>query len=70
MTTPSRAALRGGLVLDVEVGETLTLHPSPEMRTIVIRVLEKHGRKAKLRVQSHEAVRVSTQQDKNSVPAG
>lgn len=59
MTTPSRTALRAGLVLDVEVGEALTLHPSQETRTIVVRLLEKTGRKAKLRVQSHESVRVS-----------
>lgn len=59
MTTPSRAQLRAGLVVDVEVGAALTLHPAQETRTIVVRVLGKSGRHTRLRVQSHEAVRVS-----------
>lgn len=70
MTTPSRAGLKQGLVVDVEVGETLTLHPSPQTRTIVVRLLEKTGRKAKLRVQSHDAVRVSIDVHESLVAAG
>lgn len=59
--TPSRASLKAGLVVDVAVGDSLTLHPGQETRTIVVRLLEKTGRKAKLRVQSNDEVRVSTE---------
>lgn len=58
---PSRATLRAGLVVDVEVGETLTLRPSLTTRTIIVHLLEKSGRRAKLRVQSNDAVHVSTE---------
>lgn len=68
--TPSRSALKAGLVVDVVVGESLTLHPGQETRTIVVRLLEKTGRKAKLRVQSHGAVRVSTTDDETLPAAG
>lgn len=65
MTTPSHAQMKAGLVVDVEVGHALTLHPSAATRTIVVRLMEKAGRKAKLRVQSHELVPVSTESDEN-----
>ncbi len=69
-TTPSRAALKQGLLVDVEVGGSLTLHPGPATRTIVVRLIEKTGRRAKLRVQSHDAVQVSTQEDEKLASAG
>ncbi len=59
MTTPSKAAMKAGIVIDVAEGGSITLHPSKETRTIVVRVLEKSGRRTKLRVQSDEAVEVS-----------
>jgi hypothetical protein len=65
--TPSRAALRQGLAVDVEVGETITLQPGPETRTIVLRVLEKSGRRVRLRVQASEVVGVLREPEKTPV---
>lgn len=63
MTTPTRQALKQGLVVDIKVGETLTLYPTGETKTIVVRLLEKTGRLARLRVQSTEAVQATKGQE-------
>lgn len=64
--TPSRHELRAGLVVDVEVGAALTLHPAPGTRSIIVRVLDKTGRRARLRVQAHDAVPVTVEGDELS----
>lgn len=68
--TPSRDALKRGLVVDVSVGETLTLHPSQDTRTVVVRVLEKTGRRTKLRVQSTHDVLVTRENGELAHAAG
>lgn len=67
-STPSQRQLRAGLVVELEAGDAVTLHPSPGTRTIVVKVLEKSGRRARLRVQGHEVVQVSTP-DESPAPA-
>ena len=52
------APLNRGLVIEVDVDEPIALHPSVDIKLIVLTVEAKSGRKARLRVQSDDVLKV------------
>jgi len=52
------AALNKGMVVEARVGESITLHPTPENSCVVITIEAKHGQRARVRVRSSAPLRV------------
>ena len=53
------AQFRRGMVVDVRVGESITLQPEGCNQPIVVHVEHKQGQRSRLRVQSVGAVKVT-----------
>lgn len=48
--------LRPGIACDVEAGESLTITPSMPGQAVQVHVVEKSGRRTRLRIQSRDPV--------------
>lgn len=56
------AQLNRGMVMDVAVGETITIHPSKSGAPIVVSIEPKSGQRSRIRIQSQadDEVRIDT----------
>ena len=60
MTSAASVPLNRGMSIDVNVGESIALHPSLDTRRIVVTVEHKSGQRSRIRIQSDDEVKVET----------
>lgn len=70
MQDAASAGLNKGLVIDMRVDEAIAVRPEITGTAIVLTVESKSGRKARIRVQSTSAVKVSRIDKGRLVPIG
>lgn len=62
----SAAQLNRGMVMDVAVGEPITMHPSKRGGRIVVTIEQKSGQRSRIRIQSEPHDEVVIDLPKNS----
>jgi hypothetical protein len=50
--------LNKGMVIDVIVGDSVALHPSIDVRKIVLTVEAKSGQRSRIRIQSNDELKI------------
>ena len=70
MSEATTTGLNKGLVIDMRVDEAIAVCPEEKGAAIVLTVESKSGRKARIRVQSTSAVKVSRLDGGRMVPIG
>ncbi len=52
--------LNRGMVIDVNVGDAVAIHPSVDVRRIVVTIEAKSGQRGRIRIQSDAEARIDT----------
>ena len=60
MSAVASVPLNRGMSIDVNVGESIALHPSVDTRCIVVTIEHKSGQRSRIRIQSDDEVKVDT----------
>lgn len=53
--------LNRGMAIDVSVGDSVAIHPSVDVRTIVLTVEAKSGQRSRIRIQSDAKAKIEPQ---------
>ena len=59
--------LNRGMAIDVNVGDSIEIHPSVDVRNIVITVEAKSGQRSRFRIQSDDEVKIDPPKRRVSV---